>query len=58
MYITVKDAEGCKLCTYLSLEHFRYFWIFEFLQVLSDAETLRDALDRERRIDLGSQTKV
>ena len=40
----MKDAEGCKLSTYLSLEHFRYFRVLEFPQVKSDARTLLEAL--------------
>ena len=42
--LTVKNTEGCTLSTYFSLEHFRYFRVFEFLQVKSDARTLREAL--------------
>ena len=33
---------GCKLFTYLLLEHFRCYWVFEFLRVKSDARALRE----------------
>ena len=47
----MKDAEGCKLSTYLSLEHFRYFRVFEFLQVKSNARALREALGFQLQFD-------
>ena len=46
------DAEGCKLSTYLSLEHFHYFQVFEFLQVKSDVRTLPEVLGFQ--LQLGS----
>ena len=45
------DAEGCKLSTYLSPEHFGYFQVLNFLQVKSDARTLREALDVQLQLD-------
>ena len=44
VYIAVKDPEGYKLSTYLSLEHFRHFRVFEILEVKSDVKTLLEAL--------------
>ena len=40
VFIAVKNAQGCKLSTYISLEYFRYFGVFEFLRVKSDARAL------------------
>ena len=51
IYILVKDTEDCKISTYLSLEHFRYFRAFEFLQVKSDARALREALGLQFQLD-------
>ena len=51
VYIAVKDAEGCKLSTYVSLEHFRFFRVLEFLNVKSDAKTLREALGFQLQLD-------
>ena len=47
----MKDAEGCKLSTNLSLEHFCYFQVFRFLQVNSDARTLHEALGFQLQLD-------
>ena len=51
VYIAIKDAGGCKLSTYLSLEHFHYFQVFEFLQVKSDARAFHDALGFQFQLD-------
>ena len=47
----MKDAEGCKLSTYLSLEHFRYLQVSEFFKVKSDARTLLEALRFQLQLD-------
>ena len=51
VYSAMKDAEGCNLSTYLSLEHFRCFRVFEFLQVKSDTRALREALGFQLQLD-------
>ena len=65
LYIAVKDTEGIKLSTYLSLEYFRYFQVFRFLQVKSDAKALRIALsfkfqlhDYKREVMIGANVDV
>ena len=46
------DAEGCTFFpTYLSLRHFRYIRVFEFLQVKSDARALLEALGFQLQLD-------
>ena len=42
--VIVKDVHGCELATYLCLKYLCYHWIFQFLQVNSNATILRDAL--------------
>ena len=46
-----QDTEGCKLSTYHSLEHFRCFRVFEFLQIKSDARNLREALECQLHLE-------
>ena len=45
------DANGCKLSTYLNLDHFHYFGVFEFLQVKLDVRALHEVLGFQRQFD-------
>ena len=51
VYIVAKDAEDCKLSTYFSLQYFRYYHVFEFLQVNSNAKALREGLGFQLQLD-------
>ena len=52
------DANGCKLSTYLNLDHFHYFGVFEFLQVKSDARALPEAPGFQLQPDGGKHEVV
>ena len=49
--IAIKDAEGCTLSTYLSLEQLCCFRAFEFLHAKSDARALHEALSFQLQLD-------
>ena len=49
--IAIKDAEGCTLSTYLSLEQLCCFRAFEFLHAKSDARALHEALSFQLQPD-------
>ena len=51
VYIAVKDTEGYKLSTYLSLEHFCYFWVFKFLWIKSDVRALHKVHGFQLQLD-------
>ena len=51
IYIVIKDADGCNLSAHVSLEHFRYFLVFEFLKVNTDPRALREAFGFQLQLD-------